>query len=67
MTNNGSNWLYCQINGIANYACGTAGTEEDVDALRNLSLRLQQASARIEREIERRLDAGQTAGVSRWS
>lgn len=67
MTSNGSNCLYCQVDAIARFATSPFGKEEDIGALHNLCLKLQQADSRIKREIERRLDAGQTAGQSRWS
>ena len=67
MMENENNWLYCQIKAIVRYACGPAGQEHDVGALRALSLRLQQASAHIECEIKQRIDAGKTAAKGRWS
>ena len=67
MMENGNNWLYCQIKGIVKYACGPSGQKEDLEALRNLVLELRQASDRIQREIERRMDAGKYAAESRWS
>jgi hypothetical protein len=38
-----NNWHVCQINGIADYACGPAADAENLDALRELSLAFQDA------------------------
>jgi hypothetical protein len=64
--NNENNWLYSQINAIAEHACGPAGYEQDVGELRDLVLALQRASVRIECVIARRVATGRAAG-DRWA
>jgi hypothetical protein len=66
MTGNGNNWIYSQINAIAQYACGPAGQEENVEALYDLVLALHSAIDRIEDVIEQRI-ATRRAVESRWS
>jgi hypothetical protein len=56
MMENGTNWLFCQVNAITKYAGGPACEDEDFRKLRDLSTALQKASASIERALERRVE-----------
>ena len=58
--------LVSEIGGIARYACGPAFSRVNIGNLRDISLALLQASDRIERETERRLDNCGCEAESRW-